>query len=637
MIRAVPIVACLCLALLPPAGCARKLEKKVVTPRYAQLPAKDVPPFLRGTVLERVDLVHTEPVRVSGYGLVVNLEGTGDTTAPTRVRDFIIKQMVRYGYGLRGADTYKTISPETVLKDPRVAIVRVDGLVPPGARAGQRFDVQVSALPGSQTSSLAGGTLWRADLKPLNPYGEVDTGPEIGIIAKAQGAIFVNPAYALDTEDIPADARDTLKYGVAMDGGMLLQDRPLALRVRQPSRAVARLIEARVQELFQSDYTSTNYLDVVARAKDEGLVYVLVPDRYGTDWEHAAGVVLHTYFSTNGGEVVRRAKELADLAAAPDAPLADITYGWEALGPNALPFVAPLMTSRDPAVAYAAARAAAFLGDRSAQDVLLAMAGAGDHPFRLNAVETLGRLPASPAVNRLLRELLDDPAALVRVAAYKALVNNRDPAVHSNVVGRTEDDPKFVLDVIPSSGPPLIYASRRGVPRIAVFGERARLATPITYLGMDDRLSISSDPDGGAGLTLYHRPTGPREPVKVRSNPDLPEVIARLGGMGADGTPAIDLNYGQIVALLQQLGQTNQMVALASAGPGAANVGMVPAPFVLQDLTAAAAGPPPATGARPSGGDTGGDEPATDAEFIPPSQLPRQVDQGPTASAAPVR
>ena len=633
MPRVVPLVAlALCLAVLLPAGCARKLEKQVVTPRYAQLPPKDVPPFLRGTILERVDLVHTEPIRVSGYGLVVNLEGTGDTTAPTRVREFIIKQMVRYGYGLRGSDTNKTVTPETVLDDPRVAVVQVDGLIPPGARVGQRFDVQVSALPGSQTTSLAGGTLWRADLKPLTPFGEVDTGPEIGVIAKAQGPIFVNPAYALETQNIPPEARDTLKYGIAMDGGMLLQDRPLALRVRQPSRAVARMIEARVQELFQSDYRSTNYLDVVARAKDEGLVYVLVPDKFAADWEHAAGVVLHTYFSTNAGEVVRRARELADLAAAPDAPLADITYGWEALGPAALTFVTPLMTHRDPAVAYSAARAAAFLGDRSAQDVLLAMAGGRDHPFRLNAVETLGRLPGSPAVNRLLRDLLNDPTAPVRVAAYRALVNNDDPSILSNPVGPDERNPKFVLDVIPSAGPPLVYASRRGVPRIAVFGDEPRLATPITFLGMDDRLSISSDPGGGGGLTIYHRPTGPREPVKVRSNDDLPEVIARLAGMGPPGQPAIDLNYGQIVALLQQLGQRDDLVALAAAGPSRTT----PASFVLQDLTAAPAGPPPATGARPTGGDDLA--PASDdAQFIPPSRLPRQTDVGPTASAASVR
>lgn len=630
MLRVVPAVLLLAAfaasSALP--GCARVQPKREVTPRYAELPPKDVPAFLRGTILERSDLVHTEPVLISGYGVVVNLEGTGDGNAPGPVREHIVRLMVRYGLGLRGTDTNRTVAPETVLADPRVAIVQVDALVPPGARRGQRIDVQASALPGSQTSSLAGGTLWQTDLKRRNPYGEVDTGPEIDLVGKAHGPIFVNPAYALDTRNIPPEARDSLRFGLALDGGVMLQDRPLALRLRQPSRGVARMTEARVRELFQSDYRSANYLDQVARARDEGLVYVLVPDKFGTDWEHAAGVVLHTYFSTNPGFVVAKAKELADLAKSPDAPLADITYCWEALGPAALPFVTPLMTDASPDVAYAAARAAAFLGERSAQDALMAMAADAGHAYRLNAVDTLGRLPGTPAVNALLRTLVDDDAALVRVAAYKALINNRDPLIVSHPVGPDADPTraKFMLDVVPSNGPPLVYASRRGVPRIAIFGDRARLKTPITYLAMDDRLSISSDPAGGA-LTLFHRPAGPQPPVTVRSNPDLPELIARLGGMGPDATPALELNYGQVVALLQQLGERRQMVAVADGRPATAT-------FLLQDPTAADAGPPPAQGPRPTGGDDAPvDDPAD--EFIPPSELQRQIDAGagPTASA----
>ena len=631
-------------ALAVPAGCSRELPPRPVVSRYPQLPAKAVPGFLQGTILERVDLAHTDYARVSGYGLVVNLDRTGDGSAPNAIRQYIVKEMERKGYGMRDESFNRTISPEQVLADPRTAIVRVDGFVPPGARKGQRFDVQVSALPGSQTSSLAGGTLYTTALQPLTPFGDTSVGPEVDLIANAAGPVFVNPAYALAPPPDPTvqtgvstggsapvdrNKAESLRYGIAMDGGLLRMDRPLALRVRQPSRSVARMIQARLQEQYQDKS--------IAEAHDEGLVYVRVPAQYGDDWEHAAGVMQHVFFSTNTGFVAAKAKQLADLAAAPDAPLLDISYCWEALGPNALPFYSQLMTSPSPDVAYAASRAAAFVGDRSAQDALLAMAGDPKHPFRLNAVQTLAALPPTPAVDQLLRNLLDSDETLVRVAAYQGLVRNNDPAIISHPVGD-----KFVLDTIPSEGPPLIYASSRGTPRIAVFGRGATLKTPIAYGVMDDRLTITSDPNGGPALTIYQQPAR-AEPVVVRSNPDLAELIARLGGMGPEHVPALELTYGQIVAMLQDLGGKQRVVALADGRP-------TPAVFVLQNANAGgtqdaiyAAPVPAGDTARPTGG--AAPQPArTEDEFLPPRpaiapQTP-PADSGPpspTASAAQLR
>ncbi len=625
-------------AALLPAGCSRTLPPRMVTSRYPQLPAKTVPDFLQGSILERVDLAHTDFARVSGYGLVVNTDGTGDGSAPNAIRQYIIKEMERKGYGMRDSAFNRTISPEQVLADPRNAIVRVDGFVPPGAHKGQRFDVQVSALPGSQTTSLAGGSLYTTALQPLTPFGDTSVGPEVDVIANARGPVFVNPAYALDpppkptalasSANAPADRNkaESLRYGIAMNGGLLRMDRPLALRVRQPSRSVARMIQARLQEQYQDKS--------IAEAHDEGLVYVRVPAQYRDDWEHAAGVMQHIFFSTNTGFVAAKAKQLADLAVAPDAPLLDISYCWEALGPNALPFYAGLIASPSPDVAYAAARAAAFLGDRSAQDALVAMAQNPRHPFRLNAVQTLAALPATPVVDQLLRSLLDSDETLVRIAAYRGLVQNADPAILSHPVGD-----KFVLDLIPSDGPPLIYASSRGTPRIAVFGRGAELKTPIAYGVMDDRLTITSDPSGGPALTIYHQP-GRAEPVIVRSNPDLAELIARLGGMGPEHRPALDLTYGQIVAMLQDLGGKQRVVALADGRT-------TPAVFVLQNADAGGtqdeiytAPVGPGDTARPTGG--AAPTPAPEDEFLPPrpglTTPDAPADNGPpspTASAAP--
>src|SRR4051812_42294907 len=85
-------VAC---ALL--AGCASKPKPIVANKaeKYAALPPKKVPEFLKDTILERTDLVDTDPKLISGFGLVSHLHDTGDNTlVPQSVRNYIIREMV---------------------------------------------------------------------------------------------------------------------------------------------------------------------------------------------------------------------------------------------------------------------------------------------------------------------------------------------------------------------------------------------------------------------------------------------------------------------------------------------------------------------------------------------------------------
>src|SRR4051812_5060031 len=84
----------------PMSGCADKNKKPVtIQPRYTTLPEKKVPPFLKDTILARCDLTNTEPMLISGYGLVVNLEGTGSTIAPNTVRQYIYDLMIKRKWG----------------------------------------------------------------------------------------------------------------------------------------------------------------------------------------------------------------------------------------------------------------------------------------------------------------------------------------------------------------------------------------------------------------------------------------------------------------------------------------------------------------------------------------------------------
>ena len=95
--------------------------------------------------------------------------------------------------------------------------------------------MQVSALRESNTSSLAHGVLWRTELK-RNGANVVDPGYAVDIPAVGEGFVFVNPVYAVQAQPKPGDvaARDSLRYGLVLDGGVALEYRPLMLRLRAP-------------------------------------------------------------------------------------------------------------------------------------------------------------------------------------------------------------------------------------------------------------------------------------------------------------------------------------------------------------------------------------------------------------------
>src|SRR5687768_7465582 len=574
--RRLPIgLACCALTfgLVLTPGCSRKVQYKKPVERYAREPEKKVAPFLKDTIFERTRLDNTGYAQFSGYGLVANLDNTGGSEAPGPVREFMIKQMQQHRFGSQNQPGFEDVSPQRVLADPRFAIVRVDGFLPPGIREGDFFDVHVSALPESSVTSLARGDLYRTDLRTRGTDARNLGGP-VNVWARAQGPVFVNPAYALKTGNDP-EARRSLRHGIVMDGGNALTSRPITLRLLQPQRSMARRMEFRIDDFFQDSS--------VASAQDEGIVYLYCPAKYKGDWQHFAGVVSHLYLRDSEGHNAAKAKELAAEAVKPGARLLQISYCWEGLGAFGLPFYKELMSHPDSAVAFYAARAAAHVGDPVAPEALNRIARTKGDQFQIEAIRTLGALPNdSPAIRQMLRPLLDSDQTLVRVEAYKVLAEQKDNAIFSKVIspaGRPEDG-KFVLDIVRSQGPAIIHATRTGIPRIAIIGDRAQLNLPLTFAAMDGRLTISSAPENPSLVTIFYRPpsaASPDAPVKppskVLSRPDLAEIISRLGGEGEGG---LSFNYGDVVSILSALTDTNKLSAFASGR-------RVPASFMLQE------------------------------------------------------
>ena len=581
------------------AGCTEDAPK--TQPTYTALPNREVPAYMADSVYQYTDMSGTEPKPISGYGLVANLRGTGGCQAPTAVREYMIKELARHHFGSleTGWET-----PDKILDSKNFSIVRVEGFLPPGARAGSDwsswFDVRLTALAESEATSLAHGDLYECDLKegganPLEPGNG-----KVMVLGQAAGAVFVNPTYVSDTETDTAAARASRRSGFVLAGARVMEDRPLMLRLRAPERRIARAIEQRINERFADvadedlQPHGNSAAKKVANAQDEAMVYVYVPRCYADHWDHFAGIVRHLYVQGgNPAFAALRARQLADVAASdPEKGLLDISYAWEGLGKPALFALTPLLTDKHPEVRFAAARAAAFIGDRAAVPVLLDIAATVGDPFRVNAVETLGELPPTPMVNALCRNLLDSDEATVRIAAYQLLCRNGDPSIYTRWV-RDGDKEIFALDIVRGghpdgghigSGRPMVYATQQGVPRVAVFGTDTAIDLPMIFSTLEEnRLMISTSPDGEA-LTVSYRSPYRRDLVGFTCSPDLPELVAHLGGDGdtTDSTSKLHLGYADVVAVLQAL--VDHRKVSGTAGTGGARLA---ASFVLGEPSTA--------------------------------------------------
>jgi flagellar P-ring protein precursor FlgI len=118
---------------------------------------------------EVADLQGVRSNQLMGYGLVVGLKGTGDTTQAKFTAQTLSNLLGRQGVN---------IAPGNV-QVKNVAAVMVTAELPAFVRPGQRIDVTVSSTGDS--ASLAGGTLLMAPLQ----------GPDAQVYAVAQGSVLV--------------------------------------------------------------------------------------------------------------------------------------------------------------------------------------------------------------------------------------------------------------------------------------------------------------------------------------------------------------------------------------------------------------------------------------------------------------
>jgi flagellar P-ring protein precursor FlgI len=197
-----------------------------------------------------------------GYGLVVGLQGTGDTLRNSTFTEQSLQSMLdRMGVNVRG----------TNLRTRNVAAVLVTADLPPFVKPGSRMDVTVSSL--GDATSLLGGTLILTSLSGLD--GQT--------YAIAQGQVAVAGFSAAGptatvTQNVPNAGR--IPNGALIERevpGQLKDLGPLTLELRNPDFATS----VRITDAINK-YSLQHFGQRVAAEQDQRSVVLTKPAKLGT-------------------------------------------------------------------------------------------------------------------------------------------------------------------------------------------------------------------------------------------------------------------------------------------------------------------------------------------------------------------
>lgn len=205
------------------------------------------------------DVADFEGVRENllvGYGLVVGLNGSGDTLTNSQfTQQSLVGMLERLGVKTLGAN----------LKTANVAAVMVTSTLPPFARQGTRIDVTVSAL--GDAKSLLGGTLL---VTPM-------VGADGEVYSVAQGQLAVGGFSAQGnagsvTKGVPTSGR--IPNGAIVERELLFDMSRLSdirISLRNPDLTTARRISQAINGFLRLD---------ASYSVDPGTVKLTVPNGY---------------------------------------------------------------------------------------------------------------------------------------------------------------------------------------------------------------------------------------------------------------------------------------------------------------------------------------------------------------------
>ena len=191
-----------------------------------------------------------------GYGLIVGLNGTGDSDSAIFTVQSMASMLEKMGVTVKAED----------IEVDNVAAVMVTADLPPFARSGSRIDVLVSSIGDAE--NLQGGTLLFTPLKAADQQ----------VYAVAQGPISTG-GFAVSGDSGSGVQKNFPTVGRVVNGALIEKEIPNKFNQKQ-SLTLA---------LHSPDFTTSTrvarainiaFYDEIARTHDAGTIEVKVPDKY---------------------------------------------------------------------------------------------------------------------------------------------------------------------------------------------------------------------------------------------------------------------------------------------------------------------------------------------------------------------
>ncbi len=485
------------------------------------------------TIGEVAEVFSPKFIRVEGYAIVGGLAGTGSADCPPKIRGYLKQYILRH---------VPTENVDKFINSPDTAVVIVEGLLPVSGSKNTLFDVRVTAPGATQTTSLEHGQLYGAELRATGRFSMTAR-----VLANVKGPVYI--------DKIDSQGRPTAGYILA--GGRTLDDYKMMLSLTEPDYLISNAIRSKLIERFGQG---------AANALSAGQVKVTLPAQYAGRKQRFISIIKVTYLSLTNQMRREKINALVSQLTGPgDRDSAEI--GLEAIGKESLDRLGELLNSTDGDARFRAARCMLNLGSDKGLNIIRETAFDVGSSRRTEAIDAIAEAAKRRDAAGICRRLLRDNDVRIRLLVYEHLRRMDDLAIAEEVIGRS-----FYLENISLARDKLIYVSRSGMPRIAVFGGPIYCKGDLFVQSDDSNITLNAV-TGQDGITIIRKIPGKPEipPVSLKCSYELSDIIRTLGSepIRRRQTDRIGLgvSYSDIIAMLNKMVEKGAIDCEFQAGP----------------------------------------------------------------------
>lgn len=500
--------------LLGLGGCQSWLTKSRTDLSSAELPSEDGTTY----VADLARVWGASPTRIDGVGMVTELGNTGSAPRPSRFRDELSEEL-----RIREVE-----DPNTLLSADWTSLVLLSGIIPPGARKGQKFDVLVGLDPNSDTTSLEGGFLMPARMNPIKTTNS-------GMVMKGRFAASVTGPVL--TESIFTGASEASKVkGIIAGGGTVMMDRPFGFRMKSDHKSIKEAVTVTKALNARFNYIKNAQREPVATAKNDQAIELEIPEIYRDNIYRYLHVLRNVAITEPAAKQITRLELLEQQLGNPEtAEIASLRL--EAIGDPSIGVLERALRNPQPKVRFMAAMALTYLG-RTSGCAELGLLAETEWAFRWHALTALSALP-EPEARNTLQKLVHSKSVETRYGAVRSLIERGESETEMSIERFGKTGENFAMNTVYSTADPVIHVAKYKHPEIVVFNPDQSFRPNLVFVARS--WTIKSRSDQTVEIIRYRTEGGDQT---VRCSALVTDVIRNLGQMGA--------KYALVVQLLRE-------------------------------------------------------------------------------------